>query len=146
MLQAILVWVGAVLAIGLLSVMALGPVIVEVDWWWFERRHDRRRKAARRAGRSARVEDRGDEAGETPVQLVEAQGVHALPAVVVLAEDARAAQRPEVVAQRRGGDRQAEGAARPVALLGEHADDLPARGIGECLQHLVDVDGRHVRV
>ena len=50
MLQAVLVWVGAVLAIGLLLVMALGPVIVEVDSWWFERRHDKKaakKKAAR---------------------------------------------------------------------------------------------------
>ena len=42
MLQAVLVWVGAVLAIGLLLVMALGPVIVEVDSWWYERRHNRK--------------------------------------------------------------------------------------------------------
>jgi hypothetical protein len=38
MVQAILVWTGAVLAIGLLLVMALGPVIVEVDSWWYERK------------------------------------------------------------------------------------------------------------
>lgn len=49
MLQAVLVWAGAVLAIGLLLVMALGPVIVEIDSWWFERRHNRRRaKAAKK--------------------------------------------------------------------------------------------------
>ena len=49
MLQAVLVWVGAVLAIGLLLVMALGPVIVELDSWWFERRHNKKvRKAAAR--------------------------------------------------------------------------------------------------
>lgn len=49
MLQAVLVWVGAVLAIGLLLVMALGPVIVEVDSWWYERRHNiKAAKAARR--------------------------------------------------------------------------------------------------
>ena len=49
MLQAVLVWVGAVLAVGLLLVMALGPVIVELDSWWFEKRHNRRaRKAAER--------------------------------------------------------------------------------------------------
>jgi hypothetical protein len=48
MLQAILVWTGAVLGITVLLVMALGPVIVEVDSWWFERRHNRRvRKAAK---------------------------------------------------------------------------------------------------
>ncbi|GAB1511843.1 hypothetical protein [Actinophytocola sp. KF-1] len=49
MLQAVLVWVGAVLAVTLLLVMALGPVIVEVDSWWYERRHNRKaRKAAAR--------------------------------------------------------------------------------------------------
>jgi hypothetical protein len=45
MLQAILVWSGAVLALGLMLVMALGPVIVEVDSWWYERKHNRRRAA-----------------------------------------------------------------------------------------------------
>ena len=49
MLQAVLVWVGAVLAVVLLLVMALGPVIVELDSWWFEKRHNRKvRKAAAR--------------------------------------------------------------------------------------------------
>jgi hypothetical protein len=48
MLEAVLVWSGAVLAIGLLLVMALGPVIVEVDSWWQERKHERAR-AARKA-------------------------------------------------------------------------------------------------
>ena len=49
MLQAVLVWAGAVLAITLLLVMALGPVIVELDSWWYERRHNRKsRKAAAR--------------------------------------------------------------------------------------------------
>jgi hypothetical protein len=52
MVQAILVWAGAVLAIGLLLVMALGPVIVEVDSWWYERKQkvqkgDRRTAQAR---------------------------------------------------------------------------------------------------
>ena len=42
MLQAVLVWSGAVLAIGLLLLMALGPVIVEVDSWWYERKLKRR--------------------------------------------------------------------------------------------------------
>lgn len=50
MLQAVLVWVGAVLAIGLLLVMALGPLIVEADSWWFERRHNR--KVARQKARA----------------------------------------------------------------------------------------------
>jgi hypothetical protein len=53
MLQAILVWVGAVLALGLLLLMALGPVIVEVDSWWYERRHNRKRAAARRKAEKA---------------------------------------------------------------------------------------------
>ena len=52
MLQAILVWTGAVLALGLMLIMALGPVIVEVDSWWYERRHNRRRGA--RSARGAR--------------------------------------------------------------------------------------------
>lgn len=43
MVQAILVWSGAVLAIVVLLLMALGPVIVEVDSWWYERKHGRRR-------------------------------------------------------------------------------------------------------
>jgi len=46
MLQAVLVWAGAVMALGLLLVMALGPVIVEIDSWWFERHHDK--KAAKK--------------------------------------------------------------------------------------------------
>jgi hypothetical protein len=49
MLQAILVWTGAVLALGLLLVMALGPVIVEVDQWRYERRHNRRSARGRAA-------------------------------------------------------------------------------------------------
>lgn len=53
MLQAVLVWVGAVLAIGLLLVMALGPVIVEVDSWFYERRHENKRKAAAARRREA---------------------------------------------------------------------------------------------
>jgi hypothetical protein len=57
MLQAVAVWVGAVLAVGLLLVMAIGPVIVEIDSWWYERRHNRKarkaeaRKAEARAAR-----------------------------------------------------------------------------------------------
>jgi hypothetical protein len=56
MLQAVLVWAGAVLAVGLLLVMALGPVIVEVDSWWHERRRTRRETApvARRVVRPVR--------------------------------------------------------------------------------------------
>lgn len=47
MVQAILVWAGAVLGVAVLLLMALGPVIVEVDSWWYERKLRRRaRKAA----------------------------------------------------------------------------------------------------
>lgn len=53
MLQAILVWSGAVVAIVVLALMALGPVIVEVDSWWYARRHKRSR-AKRDAARAAR--------------------------------------------------------------------------------------------
>ena len=45
MVQAILVWSGAVLGLVVLLVVALGPVIVEVDSWWYERRHNRRLRA-----------------------------------------------------------------------------------------------------
>jgi hypothetical protein len=55
MLQAVLVWAGAVLAIGLLLVMALGPVIVEVDSWWFERRHNK--KAAKKKAVAVRTSE-----------------------------------------------------------------------------------------
>lgn len=56
MLEAILVWTGAVLGISVLLLMALGPVIVEVDSWFYERKHARRaRKAAKvRAAHTAR--------------------------------------------------------------------------------------------
>lgn len=53
MVQAVLVWSGAVVATVVLLLMALGPVIVEVDAWWFERRHNRRRPAV--ASQSAPV-------------------------------------------------------------------------------------------
>lgn len=55
MLQAVLVWVGAVLAVGLLLVMALGPVIVELDSWWFEKRHNRRARKATERNAEARA-------------------------------------------------------------------------------------------
>lgn len=60
MLQAVLVWIGAVLAIGLLLLMALGPVIVEVDSWWYERKHNRRRAQA------AKVEQKAAEPTAAP--------------------------------------------------------------------------------
>jgi hypothetical protein len=50
MLQALLVWTGAVLGFAVLLLMALGPVIVEVDSWWYERKL---RRQARRAERVA---------------------------------------------------------------------------------------------
>ncbi len=54
MIEAILVWTGAVLGITVLLVMALGPVIVEVDSWFYERKHARRaRKAAKARAQAA---------------------------------------------------------------------------------------------
>lgn len=55
MVTAVLVWVGAVLAVGLLLVMALGPVIVEIDSWWYERKHGKKKAEPRRARELARV-------------------------------------------------------------------------------------------
>jgi hypothetical protein len=43
MLMLILTWVGAVLALSLILIMALGPVVVEIDSWWYERKHNQRR-------------------------------------------------------------------------------------------------------
>jgi hypothetical protein len=57
MLQAILVWTGAVLALALLLVMALGPVIVEVDSWWFERKLRRRARKTASAKKAAPVRE-----------------------------------------------------------------------------------------
>ncbi|HEX6357535.1 hypothetical protein [Actinophytocola sp.] len=51
MLQAILVWTGAVLGFSVLLLMALGPIIVEADSWWYERklrRHARKAQQRRR--------------------------------------------------------------------------------------------------
>jgi hypothetical protein len=36
-----------------LLLMALGPVIVEIDSWWYARRHNRRRRKAARVARPA---------------------------------------------------------------------------------------------
>lgn len=60
MLQAILVWTGAVLALGLLLLMALGPVIVEVDSWWYERKLNRRARKAATKMASAPARPRGE--------------------------------------------------------------------------------------
>lgn len=49
MLQAILVWTGAVLGVSLMLLMAIGPVIVEIDSWWFERKHGKAAAAAKEA-------------------------------------------------------------------------------------------------
>jgi hypothetical protein len=49
MLEAILVWSGAVVGIVVLLLMALGPVIVEVDSWWYERKHNRSARKAKAA-------------------------------------------------------------------------------------------------
>jgi hypothetical protein len=51
MIQAILVWTGAVLGVSVLLLMALGPVIVEVDSWWYERKL--RKQQARKAAAAA---------------------------------------------------------------------------------------------
>lgn len=72
MLQVILMWTGSVLAFGLLLVMALGPVIVEVD----SMLHDREPRRAKREAASE-AESRDDQS----VQLARPENVHALPAV-----------------------------------------------------------------
>ena len=59
MLEAIMVWTGAVLGFVLLLMMALGPVIVEVDSWWYERKHNRRVRKARKAA-AAQTAPRGE--------------------------------------------------------------------------------------
>jgi hypothetical protein len=51
MVQAVLVWSGIVVAFVVLLLMALGPVIVEIDSWWYERRHNRRHNRRRRRAR-----------------------------------------------------------------------------------------------
>lgn len=48
MIEAILVWSGAVVAVVVLLLMALGPVIVEVDSWWYERKLNRRASAVKK--------------------------------------------------------------------------------------------------
>jgi hypothetical protein len=49
MLMLILTWIGAVLGLSLLLIMALGPVIVEIDAKLYERKHEQRRARARMA-------------------------------------------------------------------------------------------------
>ncbi|MET0235844.1 MAG: hypothetical protein ABW224_14460 [Kibdelosporangium sp.] len=42
MLMLVLTWIGIAIAATLLLLMALGPVIVELDNWFAQRRRDRR--------------------------------------------------------------------------------------------------------
>jgi hypothetical protein len=56
MIQAILMWTGAVLGVSLLLVMALGPVIVEVDSWWYERKLRKSHKVAAAPAKQPRRE------------------------------------------------------------------------------------------
>ena len=56
MLEAIAVWSGAVVGIVVLLLMALGPVIVEIDSWWYERKLDRRARKVEKASGPARRE------------------------------------------------------------------------------------------
>jgi hypothetical protein len=53
MLEAILIWTGAVLGISVVLLMALGPVIVEVDSWFYERKLARRARKAAKARAAA---------------------------------------------------------------------------------------------
>jgi hypothetical protein len=52
MFALVLTWIGIAVGTSLLLLMALGPVIVELDGWLSQRRRDRRR-AAMRAARPA---------------------------------------------------------------------------------------------
>ncbi|ALG05661.1 hypothetical protein [Kibdelosporangium phytohabitans] len=44
MMALVLTWIGAVVGVTLVLLMALGPVIVELDGWLAQRRRDRHRK------------------------------------------------------------------------------------------------------
>nr|WP_042184274.1 hypothetical protein [Kibdelosporangium sp. MJ126-NF4]CEL16194.1 hypothetical protein [Kibdelosporangium sp. MJ126-NF4]CTQ94119.1 hypothetical protein [Kibdelosporangium sp. MJ126-NF4] len=46
MVALVLTWIGAVVGITLVLLMALGLVIVELDGWLAQRRRDRRREEA----------------------------------------------------------------------------------------------------
>ena len=46
MVALVLTWIGIALGTTLLLLMALGPVIVEMDSWFAQRRRDRRRAKA----------------------------------------------------------------------------------------------------
>jgi hypothetical protein len=56
MIEAILVWSGAVVGLVVLLLMALGPVIVEVDSWWYERKLNRRAPKAEKTPSQVRRE------------------------------------------------------------------------------------------
>ena len=47
MITAVLVWIGVVLALGLLLTMALGPAIVQIDSKLYERKQQRRAAGVR---------------------------------------------------------------------------------------------------
>jgi hypothetical protein len=47
MFALVMTWIGIVLGTTLLLLMALGPVIVELDGWLAQRKRDRRRAQAR---------------------------------------------------------------------------------------------------
>jgi hypothetical protein len=53
MLEAILIWSGAVVGMVVLLLMALGPVIVEVDSWWYERKQNREARKVSKPAPSA---------------------------------------------------------------------------------------------
>ncbi|ONI72660.1 hypothetical protein ALI144C_42340 [Actinosynnema sp. ALI-1.44] len=46
MVALVLTWIGAVVGVTLVLLMALGPVIVELDGWLAQRRRVRHRKVA----------------------------------------------------------------------------------------------------
>ena len=45
MIALLLTWTGLVLGVSLLLVMALGPLIVQVDSYFYERKHERQVQA-----------------------------------------------------------------------------------------------------
>lgn len=47
MVSLLLTWTGLVLGVSLLLVMALGPLIVQVDSYFYERNHERQAVAER---------------------------------------------------------------------------------------------------
>jgi hypothetical protein len=91
MMQVILMWIGGVLASGVLLVMALGPVIVEVDSWWYERRHNRRRPGRDGVrGSEDRDEHDDDDGGDHEGD----DGPRVRPATVMAADPAASGEQP----------------------------------------------------